>query len=526
MKERVPKLKSEEFYTFRHADAFEMERNLREGGFIEEAYILKKIVDICKRIKEVGGRAFLVGGSVRDELMGIPPKDFDIEVYNIKPEILKNLISQFGQINEVGFSFGILKLRIDDFEIDISLPRRETKTGRGHRDFAVNTDPYMDPKEAARRRDFTINALLKDPLSGEIYDFFGGIKDIQERTLKIVDEKTFREDPLRVLRGVQFVGRFGLRVDDLTSQIMREMRSELKYLPKERLREEWIKLFLKSPKPSLGLQVAMEWGIFHEIHPEIVKLSQTPQDPEWHPEGDVWIHTLMVVDESARLVREERLEQDDALLVLLSAFCHDFGKIHTTKEISGKIRSPGHEEAGKELTRKFLSEIGIKSSIKEGVVNLVGEHLKPNLFYIEEMVRGNKITDGAIKRLVEKIRPAKPIHLIILAEADYLGRGSFAESSGLENYLSPKNFPAKEWFLERVKKLGILETRPTPVLRGRDLIAFGFKPDKLFREIIDLAEQLHIQGVTRDEILRIVDQYRNTSLEDLIEGLKNKLKNE
>jgi tRNA nucleotidyltransferase (CCA-adding enzyme) len=503
------------------ADAIKTRKRLIEGGFIEEAGAFERVIAFAQAVKEAGGRALLVGGSVRDEIMGIPPKDYDIEVYNIPPERLKELASSFGSVNEVGVAFGILKVRLGDIDIDVSLPRRESKTGRGHRDFAISADPYMSIKEAARRRDFTFNSLAKDILTGEIYDYFGGIKDIEQRILRVTDEERFRDDPLRVLRGIQFIGRFGLKVDDRTASIMREMRSELKYLPKERLREEWVKLFLKSRKPSLGLQAAMEWGIFHEMHPEIVELIKTPQDPEWHPEGDVWVHTLMVVDEAAKIVEQEQMRGNEALVVMLAAFCHDFGKAITTQEVEGKIRALGHEEAGVEPANKFLSAIGIEASLREPIVKLVAEHLKPSIFYIQEVQKGEKVTDGAIKRLAARIHPATLKQLVCVAKADHLGRGPFVDPHEPEKSLMPLDYPAGKWILKRASELGIYEAKPEPVLFGRDLIALGFEPGPLFGKVIKAAEERHVRGSSREEILALIYQNRSKSLEDIVQILKS-----
>jgi len=506
---------------FHLADATKTRKRLIEGGFIEEAGAFERVIAFAQAVKEAGGRALLVGGSVRDEIMGIPPKDYDIEVYNIPPERLKELASSFGSVNEVGVAFGILKVRLGDIDIDISLPRRESKTGRGHRDFAISADPYMSPEEAARRRDFTFNSLAKDILTGEIYDYFGGIKDIEQRILRVTDEERFRDDPLRVLRGIQFIGRFGLKVDDRTASIMREMRSELKYLPKERLREEWVKLFLKSRKPSLGLQAAMEWGIFHEMHPEIVELIKTPQDPEWHPEGDAWVHTLMVVDEAAKIVEQEQMRGNEALVVMLAAFCHDFGKPITTQEVEGKIRALGHEEAGVEPANKFLSAIGIEASLRDPIVKLIAEHLKPSILYIQEVQKGEKVTDGAIKRLAARIHPATLKQLVCVAKADHLGRGPFVDPHEPEKSLMPLDYPAGNWILKRASELGIYEAKPEPVLFGRDLIALGFKPDPLFGKIIKAAEERHVRGSSREEILALIYQNRSKSLEDIVQILKS-----
>ncbi|MFZ1075528.1 MAG: HDIG domain-containing metalloprotein [Minisyncoccia bacterium] len=497
----------------------ERERFL-DGGFIEEADAFAKLVEFAKAVEAIGGRACLVGGAVRDELLGMPPKDFDVEVYGVAPDQLRELAKAFGDVNEVGAAFGILKVRIGNIDIDVSLPRRESKTGKGHKDFSISADPTMSIKEAARRRDFTMNSLAKDILTGEIYDYFGGIHDIQHRILRVTDEERFRDDPLRVLRGVQFVGRFGLTVDDTTARIMREMRGELKHLPKERLREEWIKLFLKSRKPSLGLQTAMEWGIFHEMHPELIELQNTPQEPEWHPEGDVWMHTLMVVDEAAKIIEREQLKGDDALLVMLGAFCHDFGKPLTTEETDGRVRSIGHEEAGAEPALRFLHEIGIEASLRIPIAHVVVEHLRPTIFYLEEVHGGIRISDGAIKRLATRISPATLRHLVCVAEADHRGRGPFVDPDEPEKSFMPIDYPAGKWLLQKAAELGIYENKPAPVLFGRDLIALGFKPGPLFGEAIRAADDMHVAGFAREDILSLIRSRQGSSLEEVIQILR------
>ncbi len=512
----------QEAKTLHRTDAKREKQRLIEGGFIEEAGAFERVVEFARAVEAVGGRALLVGGCVRDEFMGIPPKDYDVEVYNIPPEKLRELAGSFGEVNEVGMAFGVLKIKVGDMEIDVSLPRRESKTGKGHKDFSISADPEMSIKEAARRRDFTFNALAKDILTGEVHDYFGGIHDIEHRILRVTDEERFRDDPLRVLRGMQFVGRFGLHVEDETSRIMREMRGEVKHLPKERLREEWIKLFLRSRKPSLGLQAAMDLGIFHEMHPEIVELPKTPQEPEWHPEGDVWVHTLMVVDEAAKIIEQERLRGDDALLVMLAAFCHDFGKPATTETIEGRIRSRGHEEAGAVPASKFLHDIGIESSLRDPVAKLVAEHLKPSVFYIQEVQKGELVTDGAIKRLASRISPATLKQLVCVARADHLGRGPFVDPHEPEKSFIPIEYPAGEWLLKKASNLGIYEAKPKPVLFGRDLVALGFKPGKLFGEVIRSADEMHVKGFTREEILVLIASHIETPLEEVVDILKNK----
>lgn len=515
----------EEGKTYSGMDAAAYRSHLETGGFYEDVPPFEKAIEISKAIKDTGGRALLVGGGVRDELLGIPVKDFDLEVYNVAPEKLRELVGSFGDVNEVGMAFGILKLRVGETDLDISLPRRESKTGKGHKDFSVSADPNMSIKEAARRRDFTFNSLAKDILTGEIYDNFGGVEDLRNRILRVTDEERFKDDPLRVLRAVQFVGRMGLKIDDKSSEIIRSMRSELKYLPKERLREEWLKLFLRSPKPSLGLNAAMELGIFHEMHAdEIIPLAQTPQEPEWHPEGDVWIHTMMVADEAKKIIDRERLRGDDATIITLASFCHDFGKPATTKITEGRIRSLEHEEKGMAPAVKFLSDIGIEASLREPIANLVRDHLKPGMLWRIEQ-KGEQVSDGAIRNLAKRLHPATIGQLVCVSEADNRGRGHLVDPNEPEKYLIPKDYPPKDWLLERARKINVEKSKPAPIIYGRDLIALGLEPGKIFGEIINLANSLRDErNFTKEEILELLYDNKGKKAEDLAEAIREKLK--
>ncbi len=504
--------------------AEEVKDSLIKIGLEKEALAFEKVKFFSKEIEKAGGRAFLVGGAVRDELLGEVPKDFDVEVYGLEPGKIQKIASKFFQkAKDVGVSFGILKVRTDEeVDIDISLPRKESKIGRGHKDFAVNADPFMSLKEASRRRDFTFNALMKDVVSGEIYDFFGGIKDIQNRILRVTDEERFKDDPLRVLRGAQFVGRFGLKVEDRTAGIMREIRDELEFLAKERIKEEWLKLFLKSEKPSLGLQAAMEWGIFHKLHPELVDLLKTPQDSKWHPEGNVWIHTLMVVDEAAKIIRERKIQDKDAIVIMLAAFCHDFGKPYTTIKKDNSIVSPGHEKAGEIPTKKFLSQIGIPLALQRKIINLVTNHLKPTLLYKSEL-RGEKVSDGAIRKLALRIFPATIEELVLVSQADQQGRGPFINSHESGKCFITLDYPTGKWLLERANKIGVYKEKPKPIIMGRDLINLGFHPGVLFGKVISLAEELSVAGLNREEILLKITQKKGEPLEEVIKTLRKLL---
>jgi len=340
-------------------------QEMLENGLFEQAQAYKKVIELAEKIKALGGQALLVGGSVRDYLMGKIAKDFDVEVYGLEADKIEKIANTVGKVSDVGRSFGILKIFLDNnIDIDVSLPRTDSKIGAGHRGFAVQTDSNMSIRDAAQRRDFTMNSVSADPLTGKLYDPFGGVEDIKERKLCITDNELFKDDPLRVLRGIQFIGRFGLEIDEESFSIMKSMLPQLNELPKERLAEEWKKLLLKSPKPSLGLQAGLNLGVWQEMNPELVELNKTEQEPKWHPEGNVWIHTLMVVDEAAKIAYREELDHDESMILLLSALCHDLGKPEVSEYKDGKIISYGHEKAGEEPSKKFLKKIVIIFTIK------------------------------------------------------------------------------------------------------------------------------------------------------------------
>ncbi len=499
---------------------------LNERGFENYSTVYAKVLEISETIARSGGKALLVGGSIRDMMMGKIPKDYDIEIYGLEPEQIKKILAPLGKVSEVGEAFGVLKVFFPEegLDIDVSLPRRDSKVNTGHKGFDVNTDPNMTITEAAKRRDFTMNSICADPLTGDLFDPFNGLEDIRNRVLKVTDPTLFKDDPLRVLRGIQFIGRFGLEVEKDTVVIMQEMIPQLKELPKERILEEWKKLLLKSDKPSLGLSAAMTLGILHELHPELVPLIETPQEPEWHPEGDVWIHTLMVIDESAKIIRREGLKGDKALTIMLSALCHDLGKPSTTELNNGRITSRKHEQAGIEPTKKFLAQLGVPAEIRDKIPKIVSEHLTPTTFYIEETVRGNRVSDGAIRRLAERLSPATIQELILVAEADHLGRGDFDEPEIREQLLlDPKIFQPGNWLLTRARALEVEDSKPAPLTLGRDWIALGYKPGRNIGRMIYLANELRDdKGFTKEMVFEAVD--RITDEEKAIETLQRLLK--
>jgi tRNA nucleotidyltransferase (CCA-adding enzyme) len=500
---------------------------LKERGLDAQASIYQKVLEIASAIKSAGGRALLVGGSVRDMLIGKIPKDYDLEIFKLEAAAIEKIARSLdGKVSEVGKAFGILKISFGKgIDIDLSLPRSDSKIGTGHRGFEVKTDPNMSIEDAARRRDFTINSMSADPLSSELFDPFNGLTDLRERRLKVTDPERFKDDPLRVLRGLQFISRFGLEVETETVTILQEMAPFLKELPKERILDEWKKLLLKADKPSLGLAAGMTLGILHEIHPELPPLRETPQEPAWHPEGDVWMHTLMVVDEAAKITRRENLNEDQAFTIMTASLCHDLGKPLTTSVMDGKIKSHKHEQAGEEPTKKFLEQINADNLTREKVVKLVTNHLVPTLLFINDTVRGEPVSDGAIRRLAKRLHPATIQELVLLAEADHLGRGFDAVPEIAEELLLPAlNFTAGPWLLARARKLAVEDSKPANLTQGRDWLAFGYKPGKNVGKLIALANDLRDEkGYTREMVLEAVDKI--ASDDEAVEKLERLLSN-
>lgn len=443
------------------------------------AILDEKIVELARAIRSSGGRAMLVGGCVRDELMGIESTEWDIEVYGIEPGKLKEIVSLFGPVNAVGEAFTVYKIGTD---IDVSIPRRERKIGRGHKSFLVEGEPKMSFKDACSRRDFTVNAILKDPLTGEIIDPFGGREDIERKLLRHVKAETFVEDSLRVLRAAQFAARLEFEIDAVTVELCKTI--DVTDLPKERVWGEIEKLLIKAKRPSIGIKWLYDLGVTKQIFPELEAMVDVPQEPEWHPEGDVDVHTMMVIDEARKLI--DHLDRPRQVAVMLGALAHDFGKPTTTEFVDGRMRSRGHDEAGVEPTISFLERLGIFTldgyDVRNQIIQLVRYHLKPGEYYKAK----SPVGDGAFRRLARKVEPDL---LYRVAKADSLGRNP-------EWLPKEKRFDsaAQEWFIEKARELAIEKKAPDPILMGRHLIDLGMKPSPKFSEILNAVYELQLDG--------------------------------
>jgi tRNA nucleotidyltransferase (CCA-adding enzyme) len=433
--------------------------------------LLDQASAIAMAARDAGGRALIVGGWVRDRLMGHDSPDLDLEVFGVASEALRRLLEPFGRIEAVGESFQVYKIG----HIDVSLPRRDSKAGRGHRGFLVVGDPDMTIEEAARRRDFTVNAISWDPLAGDYFDPINGSADLARRILRVVDPATFADDSLRVLRAVQFVARFGFSLDDQTRAICAGIA--LDDLPAERVWGEVEKL-LFAPRPSLGFTLAMELDVVARLFPELQALSGCPQEPEWHPEGDVWVHTLQVIDQAR--TRIDDLPRPQQIAVMLGAVCHDLGKPATTAFIDGRIRSMDHEEQGVAPTLTLLDRLKLNAidgyDVRAQVAGITAQHLKPGSWY---KVR-DEVGDGAFRRLAHKV----DLELLArVAKSDCLGR-------------EPGRFDctAMDWFVERARMLGVEHRPPAPLVLGRHLLALGLKPGPRVGEILKAVYEQQMDG--------------------------------
>ena len=449
---------------------------------------LDQALRIARAVRDAGGRALIVGGWVRDRCLGRDSKDVDLEVYGLPAAGVRALLERIDRVNVVGEACTVFKVGF----IDVALPRRESKTGRGHRGFEVTGDPDLPVEEAARRRDFTINAIAWDPLTEEYLDPYGGQADLERKRLRVVDPRTFGDDSLRVLRAIQFAARFELDVDEATRALCR--RIVLDDLPAERIWGELEKLLLQAARPSIGFRLAFELGVVQPLFAELAALVDCPQEPEWHPEGDVWVHTLLVIDRARELIDD--LERPRQIVLMLGAVCHDFGKPATTAWRDGRIRSFNHEEEGVAPAHAFLDRLNVHSvegyDVRQQTIGLVANHLKPGMWH---KVR-DEVGDGAFRRLARKV----DLELLArLAKADCLGRPG------------PFDCSAMDWFLSRARVLGVEHSPPAPLLLGRHVLALGLEPGPRIGRILSQVYEQQLDGAI-------------ATVEDAIEAAKQIIK--
>jgi tRNA nucleotidyltransferase (CCA-adding enzyme) len=434
---------------------------------IEDPALAAPLRQIEQLIRRAGGRTWLVGGSVRDLMLGRQPHDLDLEIFGLPPGEIHALLGEHFSVQFVGKAFGVFKLQ--GLPIDISIPSRMHTDNESVSGLLRQYDPGMDLDEALARRDFTMNAMAWDPDTLELRDPFNGRADLNAHVLRHVSNR-FAEDPLRVLRGMQLTARFGLTGAPETVAFCKTLTQNGQ--PSVRLWEEWKKLLLQGIKPSLGLQFLSDCG-WLQFYPELAALQGCEQDPVWHPEGDVWVHTLHCLDWFAS---ERTCDHDDDLIVGLGILCHDFGKPATTKEEFGHITSRGHEPEGEAPTRRFLERLTNQEDVINEVIPLMLCHLRPRALY------DAKASDSSIRRLARQVKRID--RLVRVARADHAGR-------------PPKQFdgfPAGEWLLERARQLEIEDRAPAPIVMGRHLIDLGVQPGPDMGRLLDGCYEAQLDG--------------------------------
>jgi tRNA nucleotidyltransferase (CCA-adding enzyme) len=447
-------------------------------------------------------RALLVGGFVRDALLGKETHDVDVEVFGVPADRLDALVGSMfpGRVHTVGRSFGVLKIHLGhEVDLDVSLPRTDSRAGDGHRDFVVEGDPFLDFAAAARRRDFTVNALACDPLTGEVLDAHGGLVDLSARTLRAVDPSTFPDDPLRIWRAFQLAARLEFALHPATALLLTEMvrAGRLAHLSRERVTDE-IRKLLTARRPSVGLAIAGDAGAIRAAFPELADLAATPQDPEWHPEGDVWAHTLMVVDAAAGVVARGAwdLRGDEPAHVMLGALLHDVGKALTTertiKDGRARIVSPRHEAEGEAPARAVLDRLTYGEDAERAALAIVRWHLSPGAFYYA-LTRGEldeRAYTNAVRKVLKRIHPVRWQVLLAACEGDWRGRS-------VEG-VSTLPFDPGLRFSEAVAGERLDAAPVAPLVMGRDVLARGVAPGPEVGRLVRLVEEARDRGEIRE----------------------------
>lgn len=439
---------------------------------------INKIKEIAASIDAAGGKVYYIGGFVRDQLLGLPNKDVDVEVHGVPVDTLYDILAQFGEVLTIGKSFGVYSIR--GYDIDIAVPRKEKNTGRGHRDFEVYTDPFLGVEAAARRRDFTINALMQDVMTGEIVDCFGGQEDLKNGVLRHIDPETFVEDPLRVLRAAQFAARFVFDVADETISLCSSI--DISALPRERVETELEKALCKGRKPSIFFETLRKMDQLNYWFPELIDLIGLEQDPIYHPEGDVWNHVMNALDDAV----EYRGLVEEPFRFMLVPLVHDLGKIEATEVVNGRIHSYQHERVGMPIIDRFIRRITANVSIIKYVKNMSEMHMRPNsiAFAKSSVKASNRLFDEAIN----------PYDLILFSAIDKSSESHEGERE--ENM---------KFLFERLDIYNELMSRPH--VTGKDLIDAGFEPGEDFKEILEYAHKLRLAGVPKDLALKQVLAY-------------------
>jgi tRNA nucleotidyltransferase (CCA-adding enzyme) len=482
-----------------------MNAQFKEPTQLNDLPIEQALTPIFHRLHSLGAKPMIVGGAIRDWLLGIKPKDLDVEVYKLKEEELVSTLTEFGKVDLVGKSFGVIKLTIEGQTFDFSLPRRDSKQSAGHKGFEVTIDPHLTPLEASSRRDFTINSLFYDPIAKRIEDPHNGIEDLKNSILRHTSN-AFGEDPLRVLRAAQFSARFNLRLHENTAQLCQNLANsrDFLHLPVERIQEEMKKFLLKGRFHLQGFQTLRSTGLLEHL-PEIQAIDGLEQDPLWHPEGDTLTHTAHCLSSLGGIKEYQALDESEKLVYALGVLCHDLGKPYTSyrewRENLGRevITSPDHPKAGVKPTKNLLKRLGFSPTISQRVELLT-------LYHMEHLwVK----TEKDVRTLAAKLSPTNPqsenpkitetiFGLSLITQADHSGRPP----------LEKKQPEQMVKILNMAEKMGCLHKPITPILRGENLLARNLEPSPTVGKILKeaYAKQLEGKFKTKEESLKWLDR--------------------
>lgn len=467
--------------------------NLRK---YKEDYALT--TQIAKDVKALGGTAYLVGGIVRDKLLGIQNDDIDIEVHGIMPEQLKEILQKYGELKTIGNSFGIYNL--NGYDIDIAMPRKETANGRGgHKDFEVLVDPFCGVEEAAKRRDFTINSIYMDILTGEYIDPYNGILDLKNGIIRATNKDTFIEDPLRVLRAARFASRFNFSIAPETIELCSTM--DLSKLPKERVMEELIKLFGNSINGRKSVFFDTLYACNQtEWFKEIYLLKDIQQNTKYHAEGNVYNHTMLVLDGiSPKELRYYSFSDKDSVILHLAVLCHDLGKIRASQmDENGIWHNYGHEAFTYDA-ENLLNRLTTDKEIQKKVLFLCKNHMSPVRLakHNSNLTKTNTLFDEC-----EKISPNFGNLLICLSLDDFNGR----EFLNTADFLTKEEqlYHLEEWLNDRYSHYLEYVSSHSEIC-GQDLINLGLEPGEIFTEILKKAHHLYLAEVPKEHILKQID---------------------
>lgn len=418
---------------------------------------------VVESLKTSGYKAFFVGGCVRDTLMGIMPKEYDITT-DAKPEEIMGI---FSNTVPVGASFGVILVLEDKYKFEVATFRQDESYSDGrHPDGVIYTS---SEREDVMRRDFTINSVLYDPVAEEAIDYVGGMEDIKKGIIRTVGSpyERFKEDRLRMMRGVRFGARFNYEIEGETLQAIKKLAPLISQVSAERTRDEIVKI-ISQQNPGLGLRLLRETGLLFHILPEIDKMQGVLQPPEFHPEGDVFVHTCLVLD---KLFETTRGEPSPELTV--GSLLHDVGK-PPTFTVKDRIRFDGHDRVGAEMTVKICRRLRFSNKETERIQALVREHLRfKDVFNMK---------GSTLKRFIGM--PHFEDHLR-LHLADCLASHGSTE--------------AYDFVRRKLDEFNEEEIKPKPILSGYDLIEMGYKPGPIFSEILDSLEEAQLEGNVKDK---------------------------